>query len=87
MILPLLKPYREELHYNNRRNGPYMNSLVYIIVFAISSFGSFWIMRKRGYPLPKGAKSKIDRILIVMHLLWFIILNLLGFSLILFFSE
>jgi hypothetical protein len=43
-------------------------------------------MKQRGYPLPKGLKDKADRILLVMHLLWFIILSLLGFSMLLYFS-
>lgn len=57
--------------------------LAYIAVFILSSWGARWIMRKRGYPLPSGFTTKVDRILAVMHLLWFVILNLLGFSLLL----
>jgi hypothetical protein len=60
--------------------------LAYFAVFLLSSWGSRFIMRKRGYPMPQGFSTKVDRILAVMHLLWFIILNMLGFSLLLAFG-
>ena len=48
-----------------------MKLLVYLVVFGIASWGSRFIMRKRGYPMPQSFSTKVDRILTVMHLLWF----------------
>ena len=54
-----------------------MKLLVYLVVFGIASWGSRFIMRKRGYPMPQSFSTKVDRILTVMHLLWFEILSML----------
>ncbi len=58
----------------------------YLAVFILSSWGARQIMRLRGYPMPSGFATKVDRLLAVMHLLWFIILTMLGFSLLLAFG-
>ncbi len=57
-----------------------MKLLVYLVVFGIASWGSGFIMRKRGYPRPQTLSTKVDRILAVMHLLWFVILSMLMLS-------
>jgi hypothetical protein len=57
-----------------------MKLLVYLVVFGIASWGSGFIMRKRGYPRPQSLATKVDRILAVMHLLWFVILSMLMLS-------
>ncbi len=53
--------------------------IVYIVVFGIASWGSRFI-RKRGYPMPQSFSTKVDRILTVMHLIWFVILSMLMLS-------
>jgi hypothetical protein len=57
-----------------------MKLLVYLVVFGIASWGSRFIMRKRGYPMPQSFSTKVDRILTVMHLIWFVILSMLMLS-------
>jgi hypothetical protein len=57
-----------------------MKLIIYIIVFGIASWGSGFIMRKRGYPRPQSFSTKVDRILTVMHLIWFVILSMLMLS-------
>ncbi len=57
-----------------------MELIVYIVVFGIASWGSRFIMRKRGYPMPQSFSTKVDRILTVMHLIWFVILSMLMLS-------
>lgn len=60
-----------------------MKLIVYMIVFGIASWGSRFIMRKRGYPMPQSFSTKVDRILTLMHLIWFVILNMLMLSILL----
>jgi hypothetical protein len=58
-----------------------MDLLAYILIFLIASWGSSFIMRKRGYPRPQSLSNKVDRILALMHLIWFIIISMLLLSL------
>lgn len=57
-----------------------MDLLAYLIIFLIASWGSSFIMRKRGYPRPQTLSNKVDRILAVMHLIWFVIISMLLLS-------
>lgn len=60
-----------------------MSIILYFAVFLLASWGSRFIMRKRGFPMPEGFSTKVDRILLLMHIIWFIIISMLGFSLLL----
>lgn len=57
-----------------------MDLLAYLIIFLIASWGSSFIMRKRGYPRPQTLSNKVDRILALMHLIWFVIISMLLLS-------
>jgi hypothetical protein len=57
-----------------------MDLLAYLIIFLIASWGSSFIMRKRGYPRPQSLSNKVDRILALMHLIWFVIISMLLLS-------
>jgi hypothetical protein len=58
-----------------------LNVLAYLIIFLIASWGSSFIMRKRGYPKPQSLSNRVDRILALMHLIWFVIISMLLLSL------
>jgi hypothetical protein len=57
-----------------------MDLLAYLIIFLIASWGSSFIMKKRGYPRPQSLSNKVDRILALMHLIWFVIISMLLLS-------
>jgi len=45
------------------------NFILFIVVFGVSTFGSTYLMRKRGYPIPSKLNTKEDWLLLAFKLI------------------
>lgn len=45
------------------------NLILFILVFGIATFGSTYLMQKRGYPIPKKLQTKQDWFLLLFKLI------------------
>jgi len=55
----------------------FLNLTILVIIFITGSFLSTWLMRKRGYRVPRTMKTREDKLLLLMKLVLFSLITTL----------